>query len=81
MARSNLKNGSGTNFLVETPSLACAEMVFIAKWYFHKNHGPQRMTKNYANRGKIFVRMPHVCKLIFPKRIELATPNWSRFKV
>ena len=38
--RSNKKNGSGTNFFVEIPSPACAEMVFIAQRYFRKNHGP-----------------------------------------
>ena len=41
IGRSKKKNGSGTNFLVEIPSPACAEMVFIVHQYFHKNHGPQ----------------------------------------
>ena len=65
--RSNKKNGSGTNFFVEIPSPACAEMVFIAQRYFCKNHGPLRITKNHANHGKIFVHHPPVCKLIFSK--------------
>ena len=69
--RSNWKNGSGTNSLVEIPSPACAEMVFIAHRYFHKNHGPPRITKIHANQGKLFVHHPHVCKFVSSKRIEL----------
>ena len=71
VGRSNWKNGSGTNFLVVIPSPACAEMVFIAHRYFHKNHGPPRITKIHANQGKLFVHHPHVCKFVSSKRIEL----------
>ena len=80
IGRSNLKNGSGTIFLVDIPSPACAEMVFIAQRYFHKNRSPPRLTKNYANQGKIFVHHPCVCELISSKRIKLMTSTWAHFK-